>query len=127
MLALLLKHLLSSYCFRNVIWPLQGIRMFTYFRSRVWFGAAGLGPAQPYRQSSVSPVYLRVKVGNMVSVCRIHNKDIASQTIVDTKLVLHSSSESVYFCQSVSCHLCVLTHFSKYNYVLLYCWYIRYY
>lgn len=39
--------------------------MFIYFRLSGWFGVAGFGPAQPYRQSSVSPVYLRVKVGNM--------------------------------------------------------------
>lgn len=40
--------------------------MFTCFRWSVWFVEVGLGPAQPYTQCSLSPVYLRVKVGDML-------------------------------------------------------------
>jgi len=40
--------------------------MFTCFRSSVWCRLVGLGPARPYRQSSVSPVYPKVKVGDVV-------------------------------------------------------------
>lgn len=54
--------------------------MFIYFRWSVWFRATGLGPAQPYRQSSVSPVYLRVKVGNVGS---IHTTDIITSLATD--------------------------------------------
>ncbi len=71
---------LSSCSFRNVFWPSRGIRMFIYFRWSVRFRAAGLGPAQPYRQSSVSPVYLRVKVGNMGST---PNTDVITSLIID--------------------------------------------
>lgn len=81
----ILVTLLFSCSFRNVIWPLQGIRMFIYFRLSVWFGVAGLGPAQPYRQSSVSPVYLRVKVGNMVNIWSMPNTHVITLTIYHNK------------------------------------------
>lgn len=66
----------SLFSSRNVIWLLQSTRMFTYFRWSVWFRAAGLGPTRPYRQSSASPVYLRMTVSDVVIICRNANTGV---------------------------------------------------
>lgn len=71
--------------------------MFIYFRLSAWFAAVGPGPPQPCRQSSVCPVYLRVKVRIMADIWSMSaTNGITPLTISYAKLVAASEFAFVY-------------------------------